>query len=475
MQTDSHQNAHRRNVRPPRPDPTNAPGPAAPVARRPRILLVTDRRPGQDSGYGIRVDNVINGLKLVGDLHVCLVDSSTGGESLPLDAGYETTVVRAENPSKLRKLGIAITGLAQLPYRRRPELRAEVARRVGHETWDLVWYSRVRTYELCHHVIPASRVIVDFDDLNDRLVSSLVDDRTRRRGRLLAAPRNALGRIEVRRWSRLQRRIAGEVDSVAVCSDFDRDHLGHPNVAVVRDGYRDPGPTNRSPDLANPTLLFVGPLSYEPNRLAAEWLAFEVLPRVRRQVPDARVVLVGYNAGASRDLRGADGVSLAGWVHDLDTYYSAAAVAVAPLQSGGGTRLKVMEALARSIPLVSTSTGCFGLDLTPGEDLVVVDDADGFAEACVSLIRDPDLAERLTRRGLATFRQHLTAEASSTAVADLARAMIEWQPHDLASGAHRPDRARRDRLGGATLAVPLLTAAAVGLSQAVDHLALAQA
>ena len=68
-------------------------GAAAAVARRPRILLVTDRTPGGDSGYGMRVDNVIAGLMEAGDLHVCLIDSSTGGASLPVNAGYETTVI----------------------------------------------------------------------------------------------------------------------------------------------------------------------------------------------------------------------------------------------------------------------------------------------------------------------------------------------------------------------------------------------
>src|SRR3954454_10375160 len=99
---------------------------ADPTARRrPRILFVTDRTPGSDSGYAMRVDNVINGLMGVGELHVCLIDSSTGGASMPVDAGYVTTVIHADNPTIGRKLRRAVTGLAQLPYRRTAELRAE--------------------------------------------------------------------------------------------------------------------------------------------------------------------------------------------------------------------------------------------------------------------------------------------------------------------------------------------------------------
>ncbi|MDP2291318.1 MAG: glycosyltransferase [Actinomycetota bacterium] len=389
------------------------------AARRPQVLMITDRAPGGDSGYGMRVDNVINGLMKTGDLHVCLIDSSTGGSSLPLAAGYATSVVRAENPSRWRKLAIAVAGLAQLPYRRKKALRAEIAAAVGSQAWDFVWFSRVRTYAVAGSLVTGPRV-VDFDDLNDRLACSLIADRTARRGRVRAAPRNLLGVIECHRWRKLQRRIASEVECVTVCSDADRQYLGYPNCEVVRNGYRVPEHVLRHPDLEHPTLLFVGPLSYEPNRLAAEWLAFEVLPRVRRALPAARLVVVGYNDGASPRLRHAEGVTLTGFVHDLGPYYATAAVAATPLQSGGGTRLKVMEALARSVPLVSTSMGCFGLDLTHDRELLIADDAEHFAAACVAIIDRPALAARLTEAGLAGFHERLTSDASGAAVAALA-------------------------------------------------------
>ena len=143
-------------------------GGATAVARRPRILLVTDRTPGGDSGYGMRVDNVIVGLMEAGDLHVCLIDSSTGGASLPVNAGYETTTIRAENPPRWRKLLLAATSLAQVPYRRQAHLRAALAQRFGDEPWDVVWFSRIRTYSIFRGLVGGSHV-VDFDDLNDRL------------------------------------------------------------------------------------------------------------------------------------------------------------------------------------------------------------------------------------------------------------------------------------------------------------------
>ncbi|MBK8333819.1 MAG: glycosyltransferase [Acidimicrobiaceae bacterium] len=397
-------------------------GSATAVARRPRILLVTDRTPGGDSGYGMRVDNVIVGLMEAGDLHVCLIDSSTGGASLPVNAGYETTTIRAENPPRWRKLLLAATSLAQVPYRRQAHLRTALAQRFGDEPWDVVWFSRIRTYSIFRGLVGGSHV-VDFDDLNDRLAKSLIADRTDLQGHLRAAPRNLLGHVEARRWSKVQRRIAAEVCCVTVCSEADRSYLDLANCVVVRNGYRTPHTARRLPDHEHPTLVFVGPLSYEPNRLAAEWLAFDVLPLVRRQLPAARLVVVGYNDGVSARLRHAEGVTLTGYVHDLSAYYATASVAVAPLRSGGGTRLKVMEALARSVPLVATSTGCFGLDLTHDQELLIADDAEGFAQACVSIINDPALAGRLTEAGRARYVDRLTAEASSKAVAGVASSL----------------------------------------------------
>jgi glycosyltransferase involved in cell wall biosynthesis len=385
----------------------------------PRILLITDRVPGYDSGYGIRVSNVIDGLSAAGNLHVCLVDSSSRGESLPADKSYTTSVVRAENPSAGHKLLLALKAPAGLPYRRQDRVREDLVAQVGHRPWDLVWCSRVRTHQLTSGVLPGRRV-VDFDDLNDCLVRSEIEDRTGRYGRVRSAPHNAMGWLDAKRWSEIQREIARQVDRVVVCSEVDRARLAIVNGEVVPNGYPRPGCVQRLPRSGPPTLLFVGPLSYEPNRLAVDWLAFEMLPILRRTVPDVRLVVIGDRTGVSDRLRRAAGVQLLGYVDDVGPHCATASVAVAPLHSGGGTRLKVIEALARAVPLVSTSFGCEGLGLTHEHELLVADEPASFAASCARLIRDPDLAKRLTETGRARYEAHLTAERSSEAVTRVA-------------------------------------------------------
>ncbi len=388
---------------------------------RPKLLLVVDRPPGIDSGYSMRVDNVIAGLRDVGDLHVCMIDSTTGGIALPMDAGFSTSVIRAQNPSRGLKVLIAVVALAQLPYRRAARVRAALATEFEAAPWDLVWFSRIRSYSISRG-LPHCPILVDFDDLTDQLISSLITDRIERRGFIRAAPRTILGVIERRRWKRRQQQIARDVDRVTVCSDEDRAHLGATNCTVVRNGVRVPRSTKRLPADSDPMFLFVGSLEYEPNRLAVEWMAFEVLPLIRRRLPDATLVAVGHDSTASDALRNAPGVTLVGYARDLDGYYARTTVAVAPLHSGGGTRLKVIEAMARSVPLVSTSLGCYGLGLTHDQELLIADSPEDFAAACIAIFESPEVADRLARAGEARYSEHHTAEVAKH---DVARAAME--------------------------------------------------
>jgi glycosyltransferase involved in cell wall biosynthesis len=147
-------------------------------------------------------------------------------------------------------------------------------------------------------------------------------------------------------------------------------------------------------------LLFTGTLDYAPNADAVRWFSDEVLPLVRARRPDARLTVVGRNPPADVRALDRDGaVEVTGWVDDLAPYQRAAAVTVAPLRSGGGTKLKVLEALAAGRPLVATPIAAEGIDITDGRHLLVRDDAAGFAEAVVELLDDRDRAGALAAAG----------------------------------------------------------------------------
>lgn len=398
---------------------------AAPGGRPLRILMVTDRVPGHDTGYGIRVRNVIDGLRAAGDLHVVLIDSSTHGAELDDHDGYTTHRVRVENPPAWSK-GVRLGRLlpANVRYHRTVAARAALLRTIGTDAWDLVWCSRARVHVLTHGVLTGSRV-VDLDDLNDRLLRSKISDRREQHGALASWPLNVRDRLDVRLWSRLQHRVADAADTVVVCSPRDQAHLGVDNCAVVPNGYPEPSSSPVVRDASAPRrILFVGPMTYEPNRLAVDWLVKSVLPRVRAALP-VELVVVGEHGGVRTRGASQPGVTFTGHVADVGPHYAAATIAVTPLHSGGGTRIKVIEALARAVPLVSTSFGCMGHGLVPGRDLLVADDPASFADACVLLLEDEALRAEIATNGRRFYQDRLTATATIAAVASVARATAE--------------------------------------------------
>jgi glycosyltransferase involved in cell wall biosynthesis len=153
-----------------------------------------------------------------------------------------------------------------------------------------------------------------------------------------------------------------------------------------------------APATGDPAIVFVGLFLYPPNADAARWMIEEILPRVRQVVPQCLLFLVGRDAPRDlRDLSRRPGVFFTGRVDDVGPYYARCRVAAAPLRAGGGTRLKILEAMAYGCPVVSTTVGAEGLTVKNGEHLLVADTAEDFARASVSLLQDPELRNRLRR------------------------------------------------------------------------------
>jgi glycosyltransferase involved in cell wall biosynthesis len=413
-----------------------------PDAHGPAILLLTTRKPGLDNGNSIRIANVIEGLLEVGSVHMCLIDSLPDRQLFEPDPRITTTVISARERTRVRKgLDIFGTSPSSVPYRRGEALRHEVITRIGRTNWDLVWCVRARVHELTRAVVSGSR-IVDLDDLYDQLLFTEIRDRRDELGSIRTGPRNLFDWVDAHRWRRLQQRIASEVDRVVVCSADDRDRLEVANAAVVPNGY--PDPTSRPDgeaepaDERSPSFLFVGPLTYEPNRLAVHWMVEKVLPRLRDDLPGASFTVVGDDRDVRLPSVEGNGVVFTGHVDDVEPYYQRATVAVVPLHSGGGTRLKVIEALARGVPLVSTSFGIAGIDVDPGQDVLVADDPATFASTCRTVATHAPLRQRLVESGLQRYRERLMAAATSAAVRRLATDVLAARARTRPDG-HGPE------------------------------------
>ena len=146
-----------------------------------------------------------------------------------------------------------------------------------------------------------------------------------------------------------------------------------------------------------PTLLLTGTFGYGPNRQATEYFAKQVLPLIRRSMPDVRFLIAGGQArNAWEQLQLAEcGVEFDSDPVDIRPAFRQATVFVVPLLSGGGTRLKILEAMAMGVPIVSTTVGAEGLGCRSGDQLLLADGAEAFAAAVVRMLQEPSLRQTL--------------------------------------------------------------------------------
>jgi sugar transferase (PEP-CTERM/EpsH1 system associated) len=199
-------------------------------------------------------------------------------------------------------------------------------------------------------------------------------------------------------WQRLRRyeaQICRGADHVLAVSEEDaamlRKLVSGLDVTVVPNGVNTRTYTPSPPDpSAPPTLVFTGTMDFRPNVDAVLWFAHQVLPRVREKIPEVHLFVVGQRP--HRRLEGLQthpAITLTGWVDNVRPYIAQAAVYVAPLRIGGGTRLKLLEAMAMAKPVVATRLGAEGYPVEDGRELLLADTVSSFAMAVVSLLRAP--------------------------------------------------------------------------------------
>ena len=150
-------------------------------------------------------------------------------------------------------------------------------------------------------------------------------------------------------------------------------------------------------------LIFFGRLSYAPNSDALNYFCQDIFPIIRSRIPEINLRIIGSDAPAEIvALEKLPGVTYTGFVPDIRPHLWSAAVCVVPLRSGGGTRLKILEAMAAGLPIVSTKIGAEGLQLRDGQDLLIEEDPIKFASSVLRLLQDPDQQERLRKSGQRT-------------------------------------------------------------------------
>jgi glycosyltransferase involved in cell wall biosynthesis len=241
--------------------------------------------------------------------------------------------------------------------------------------------------------------------------------------------RRAYFRLQADRMFAFEKQVCRAAGSIIAVSTADRDMMrnlfGAERVQDTPTGVDcEYFASQTAPPAAD--FVFVGSMDWMPNIDGMGWFVQEVLPLIRKQRPDASVAIAGRQPAESiRALAAADPLlHVTGTVPDIRPWLWGSGVSIVPLRVGGGTRLKIYEAMAAGVPVVSTSIGAEGLDYTHGENLLLADSPAAFAEACLRALTDKPLARKLAGNA----RQMVAERFSWDRVAADFEALLEAAP-----------------------------------------------
>lgn len=410
-----------------------------------RTLVVAFEYPWPvNSGSRLRLLTILHALVRGGptDLFSIAPDTRIDFDEPDRSFGLENIGRVSVRPGGARFGGVAHPLLpAAIPIGDRHRVAHALARFVTGR-YDLVWCFDVRAWVLAG-VPKLTPAVIDLDDLEHHKIRGRLSidathggpDPPPRGWRRPAAfdrwerwPGQTWSHLEARRWARLYRWASTRVARTVVCSTLDADRAvssGIMRVAVVPNSYAMPDrPVGRIGVGSPPIVLFQGTLRYPPNADAARWLVGQIAPALRAQIPKACVRLVGSANPDQMALHHPPATTLVGPVPNIVAELSRADVVVVPVRFGSGTRVKIIEAFAHRIPVVSTTLGAEGLGVEHGRHLLLADTAPGLASACARLLTEPSLRQRLVDAAHQRYIEAFQRDVAEGRVTEVAQAAV---------------------------------------------------
>lgn len=382
-----------------------------------KILFLTPQIPyPPQQGTTIRNYNIIRELSTRHQLHLLCFGQRSELEGSPLkDLCTHIQIVSPPSRSFARRAVETLT--SPLPDMARrlhsPEMTAALGGMLVKNIYDVIQIEGIEMADAWMNIegsrgedsknyesaagSDSPHAIVVFDDHNAEYIlqkSAFESDRLRV-DRLHGA---VYSFVQWRKLARFERDVCLRARNVAVVSDEDARALSSLDARIepvlIPNGvdlvHYVPSEDVCAKPLADLSTVFTGKMDFRPNVDAAVWFANEILPVLRKEIPLAHVSFVGQNPSpAVRSLGSRSGVEVTGRVADTRPYIADAAVYIVPLRMGGGTRLKVLEAMAMGKAIVSTTIGAAGITCVSGRDLVIADEPKDFAGAVCSLMREP--------------------------------------------------------------------------------------
>ena len=300
-----------------------------------------------------------------------------------------------KSPAELLDYGIRL--FSSQPYNItkycRPEVRRQLRALLKQETYDVI---------LCDFMVAAGVIPWDWPTPKVLFTHNVEATIWRRHYQVAANPLwKAISWLEWRRMEAAERRYLRLADQVLTVSETDRDafapFMETEKLTVIPTGvdveYFQPMPAEEAPN----SLVFTGSMDWLPNEDAIFYFVDAILPLIKRQCPEVSLEVVGRSP--SRKLQALaqqeKSMRLTGWVEDIRPFVARGSICIVPLRIGGGTRLKIFEAMAMSKAVVSTTVGAEGLPVQAGENILLADTPNDFAESVVSLLREPNERKRL--------------------------------------------------------------------------------
>lgn len=380
-----------------------------------RILLLTPQRPyPPHQGTTLRNFNLVK--ELSGRHRVCLL-SFIEPDQNPADPGplpelctWVETIPVPRRTTALRLRQLFTTRRPDMSWRLwSPQFNACLANRLATEPFDVV---QIEGIEMAPYVptIEAARPrpLIIYDAHNAEWIlqmrACLTDLKNPARW-----PAAAYSWVQWHRLRHYEADLLRRVDHTIGMSEPDeaalREVAPGAAITVIPNGVDLAAYTGFNGPVVPSDLAFTGKMDFRPNIDAVLWFGQQVLPLIRQRRPNTTFAIVGQRPHPRLNvLRGLPGITITGYVNDVRPYIAGATVYVAPLRVGGGTRLKLMEAMAMGRAIVSTRVGAEGFPVTDEHELLLADDPETFAQKVLFLLENPARRVELGQTGRAFAR-----------------------------------------------------------------------
>jgi polysaccharide biosynthesis protein PslH len=367
-----------------------------------RVLFVAPRLPVPlDTGGKIRTWNTLRGISRGAEVTLLSFDAEREAPQHELPSTVKTVHLVPPPPAgrimDVARLGLGVpTGFPIAVMRYSSPAMARAVWQLARDA-DIVHFDHVHLAQYWRLVPRGTPTAFDAHNAEYRIAERLAERQSNPVMKLLLER-------EARRIMRFEGDRVRRADLTSCCSQDDarlfRNAAGRGRVEVVPNGVDLEGFGAPGDVAAEGHLVLTGSMDWEPNADAADWLCREILPEVRKKLPGMRAHVVGRKPLPHvRALAALEGVTVTGTVPDVRPYLRKARCLIVPMRVGGGTRLKILEAFAARVPVVSTAVGCEGIEATPGKEILVAETPAEFAEQIARLDREPGLAAALAQAG----------------------------------------------------------------------------